>query len=67
MRLPDPRQDAMLGLSPTHDPGVAELLRAYNRLGERQRRQLLAVLHATAAALAGQTAADLGSESKGLG
>jgi transcriptional regulator with XRE-family HTH domain len=67
MRLPDPREDAMFGLSPTHDPGVAELLRAYNRLGERQRRQLLAVLHATAAALAGQTGSDLASESKGLG
>ena len=48
-----------MGLSPTNDPGVAELLRVYNRLGERQRRQLLTVLHATAAALAGESTPDV--------
>lgn len=67
MRLPDPREGAMMGLSPTSDPGIAELLRVYNRLGERQRRQLLTVLHATAAALAGQSAPDVGNEYTGLG
>ena len=59
MRLPDPREDPIMGLSPTNDPGVAELLRVYNRLGERQRRQLLTVLHATAAALAGESTPDV--------
>jgi transcriptional regulator with XRE-family HTH domain len=66
MRLPDPRADGMLGLGPTHDPGIAELLRAYNRLGERQRRQLLTVLHATAIALAGPLDPALDSESSEL-
>jgi len=59
MRLPDPREDPIMGLSPTNDPGVADLLRVYNRLGERQRRQLLTVLHATAAALAGESTPDV--------
>jgi transcriptional regulator with XRE-family HTH domain len=52
MRLPDPRRDAIIGTSPTRDPGISELLRVYHRLGDRQRRQLLTVLHATAVALA---------------
>ncbi len=52
MQLPDPRRDAMMGSSPTRDPGISELLRVYHRLGDRQRRQLLTVLHATAIALA---------------
>lgn len=67
MRLPDPREDAMMGLSPTSDPGIAELLRVYNRLGERQRRQLLTVLHATAAALAGESTPEAANEYTGLG
>jgi len=66
MRLPDPREDPIMGLSPTNDPGVAELLRVYNRLGERQRRQLLTVLHATAAALAGGSTPDVANEYTGL-
>ena len=66
MRLPDPREDPIMGLSPTNDPGVAELLRVYNRLGERQRRQLLTVLHATAAALAGESTPDVANEYTGL-
>ena len=66
MRLPDPREDPIMGLSPTNDPGVAELLRVYNRLGERQRRQLLTVLHATAAALAGESTPDVANGYTGL-
>lgn len=67
MRLPDPRGEAVLGFSPTSDPGVADLLRVYNRLGERQRRQLLTVLHATAAALAGQETPEVRTEFNQLG
>ena len=67
MRLPDPREGAMMGLSPTSDPGIAELLRVYNRLGERQRRQLLTVIHATAAALAGESTPAVANEYSGLG
>lgn len=66
MRLPDPRQDPLVGLS-LHDRGIAEFLRVYHRLGERQRRQLIMVLHATAAALAGQSDSDLADESDGYG
>jgi transcriptional regulator with XRE-family HTH domain len=52
LQLPDPRRPFP---NPTHDPGVEELLRVYNRLSDRQREQLLAVLRATARALAGST------------
>jgi transcriptional regulator with XRE-family HTH domain len=51
MSLPDVRSP-FLAPSPAHDPGVEELLRAYHRLSDRQRQQLLTVLRATAAALA---------------
>ena len=61
MRLPDPRQDTLAEFSPTRDPGIAELLRVYHGLGERQRRQLLAVLHATATALAGEPETESGT------
>jgi len=54
MSLPDARQAFA---SPAKDPGVEELLRVYHRLSERQRHQLLAVLRATAAALAAESAA----------
>jgi transcriptional regulator with XRE-family HTH domain len=50
LQLPDPRRPCP---SPAHDPGIEELLRIYHRLSDRQRKQLLAVLRATAAALAG--------------
>lgn len=52
MNLPDARRPFP---SPAQDPGVEELLRAYHRLSERQRHQLLAVLRATAAALAAES------------
>lgn len=53
MRLPDARTP-FVALSPAHDAGVEELLRLYHRLSDRQRRQLLAVLRATATALANE-------------
>jgi len=52
MSLPDARQPFP---SPAQDPGVEELLRTYHRLSERQRQQFLAVLRATAAALAAES------------
>jgi transcriptional regulator with XRE-family HTH domain len=53
LSLPDARRPFP---SPAQDAGVEELLRAYHRLSERQRHQLLAVLRATAAALAKESA-----------
>lgn len=54
LNLPDDHDD--LGArSPIHDPGIEELRRLYHGLSERQRGQLLAVLRATASALAGET------------
>ena len=47
--------DTYPSFTPTHDPGVEELLRLYNGLSLRQREQLLAVLRAMAAALSGET------------
>lgn len=67
MRLPDPQEESVVGFRPTSDPGVADLLRVYNRLGERQRRQFLTVLHATAAALADQGISDDAARLNGLG
>jgi transcriptional regulator with XRE-family HTH domain len=52
MSLPDARQPFP---SPAQDAGVEELLRTYHRLSEWQRHQLLAVLRATAAALAAES------------
>jgi transcriptional regulator with XRE-family HTH domain len=57
MSLPDVRSP-FVAPSPAHDPGVEELLRVYHRLSERQRQQLLAVLRATATALAGEGETD---------
>lgn len=52
LSLPDARRPFP---SPAQDPGVEELLRVYHRLTERQRHQLLAVLRATATALAAES------------
>lgn len=51
MRLPDVRTP-FVAIDPADDPGVEELLRLYHRLSERHRRRFLAVLRATATALA---------------